>query len=273
MLSLQIHQCVLSCCVKIQLCFDGEIRLLWKEERNEVITADGDRTLFPTFKKCQGKSHFITPANAACFGHHFESGDLNSRSIFSGKKSLFLIDHMVLMKIVRLKTGVFPWVATQQHWVTVTFFTDSQTKSMEIALEIAKLQACQCPEHLGDGHSLCLKTSFLTMPANQHLCQQCLLSKVTEDHHTNKLMKKGTEWIGSPAPCIDISSWSMPLTLRVFPSSPLWHLYRGRQRSTGLEGICWVTESSPHWLQQRLWSKGHFPCPPHTNVLSQAWDL
>lgn len=42
--------------------------------------------LFRTFEKCQGKSHFITPANATCFGHHFESGELNTGSIFSGKK-------------------------------------------------------------------------------------------------------------------------------------------------------------------------------------------
>lgn len=173
---------------------------------------------------------------------------------------------MVLVKIVRLKRGVFPWVATQQHWVRVTFFTDSQTKSMEIA----KLQACQCPEHLGDGHSLCLKTRVLTMPANRCLCQQCLLSKVTEDHHTNKLAKKGTEWIGSPAPCIDISSRSVPLTPRVFASAPLWHLYRWR--TAGLGGICCVTESRPHWPQQGLPSKSRFPWPPRTNVLPQAWD-
>lgn len=180
---------------------------------------------------------------------------------------------MVLVKIVRLKTGVFPWVATQQHWVRVTFFTDSQTKSMEIALEIAKLQACQCSEHLGDGRSLCLKISSLTMPANQHLCQQCLLSRVTEDHHMNKLVKKGTKLIGSSAPCINSSSWSTPLTPRMFPSIPLWLLYRWRRRSTGLERIYWVTESSSHQLQQRLQSKGRFPCPPHTKVLPQAWDL
>jgi len=115
MLSLKIHQCILSCCVKIQLCFDGEIKLLWKEERNEVITVDGDRTFFSTLKKCGGKRHFRTPAKATCFGHHFESEELDSRSIFSREKSLFLIDHMVLVKTERLKTGVFPWVATQQH--------------------------------------------------------------------------------------------------------------------------------------------------------------
>lgn len=97
----------------------------------------------------------------------------------------------------------------------MTFFTDSQTKSMEISLEIAKLQACQCPEHLGDGHSLCLKTSFLPMPPNQCLSQQCLLSKVTEDHHMNKLVKKGTELIGSPVPSTDFSSQSTPLIPRV----------------------------------------------------------
>lgn len=53
-----------------------------KEERNEVIPVGGDRTL------CIVKSHFITAANATCFGHHFESGKLNHRSIFSGGKEI-----------------------------------------------------------------------------------------------------------------------------------------------------------------------------------------
>lgn len=132
---------------------------------------------------------------------------------------------MAVVKIVRLKTSIFPWVATQQHWVRLTFFIDSRTKSTEITLEIAKLWACQCPEHVKDGHSLCLKTRFLTMPAKQCLGQQHLLSEVTEDH-TNKLVKNGTELSRSPTPCIDISSWSMSLTPKVFPSTPLWHLHR-----------------------------------------------
>lgn len=33
-----------------------------------------------------GGSHFITLANANSFGHHFKSGELNSRSIFRGER-------------------------------------------------------------------------------------------------------------------------------------------------------------------------------------------
>lgn len=66
---------------------------------------------------------------------------------------------------------------------------------MEIALEIAKPQACQCPEKLVDEQSLFLKTSsgFLQCQQIGVSCQQCVLSRLTEDHHKNKLMEKGTK--------------------------------------------------------------------------------
>lgn len=57
---------------------------------------------------------------------------------------------------------------------------------------------------------LCLrKISFLTMPAKQSSSQQCLLSKVAEEKHTKKFVKKGVELIGNPAPYINVGSCSM----------------------------------------------------------------
>lgn len=88
MLSLKIHQCVLSCCVKIQLCFDGEIRLSWKEERNEVIIVDGERTLFH-IQKVWGKKPFHNISKCYLLWASFwVRGVKFQKNLFSEKKSL-----------------------------------------------------------------------------------------------------------------------------------------------------------------------------------------
>lgn len=147
------------------------------------------------------------------------------------EKSLSLIDGMVLVKTVRLSTGLFPWVATWQHWVRVTFFTGSQTKFMEIALEITNPQtdSAQSTWDMDTAYSWRPVEAFLQCQQISISCQQCVLSEVAEHHHTNKQMEKGTKLIGSPAPCANISSWSTPLTPRMYSSTGPSHLCRWRQ--------------------------------------------
>lgn len=108
---------------------------------------------------------------------------------------------MVLVKIVRLETDIFPRVATQQHWVGVTFFWDSDKIHGNCTATNLLM-----PQALGKWTLIEIKIRFLTMPAKHSSCQQWLLSKVAEDHHRKKFVNKGIELIGNPAPWVNISS-------------------------------------------------------------------
>lgn len=167
MLSLKIHQCLLSCCVKAQLCFDGELWLLW-------YPVDRDRTVFSTFEKRGDKKSSQHQQMLLALGVILSQGSYIPEVPFLGKEPLS--DRWYgAGENSEAEHRPFPLGSNLAALSQSDIFYRLSDKIYGNCSGSHKPLSCQCPEDLGHGHSLFLKTSsgFLTMPANQ-----CFMSAV-----------------------------------------------------------------------------------------------